>query len=122
MSEHGKKVPEDSDWHFGNNIVSWINQIKAKQQALGSDGFKNSKNRDSGILKSPRESTKRVLPDTAKKRTEQQQLPLKPARETLSSEEEQILKQINKYELTTKCIGRNTKLFDKNWKKLTLNK
>ena len=44
MSELGKKVPEDSDWLFGDNIVSRVNQIKAKQQALRSDGFKNSKN------------------------------------------------------------------------------
>ena len=44
MSELGKKVPEDSDWLFGDNIVSIINQIKTKQQALRSDGFKNSKN------------------------------------------------------------------------------
>ena len=34
MSELGKKVPEDSDWLFGDNIVFRINQIKAKQQAL----------------------------------------------------------------------------------------
>ena len=44
MSELGKKEPEDFDWLFGNNVVSRINQIKAKQQALKSDGFKNSKN------------------------------------------------------------------------------
>ena len=44
MSELGKKVPEDSDWLFGDNIVSRTNQIKAKQQALKSDGFKNPKN------------------------------------------------------------------------------
>ena len=44
MSELGKKVPEDSDWLFGDNIVSRINQIKARQKALRSDGFKNSKN------------------------------------------------------------------------------
>ena len=44
MSELGKKVPEDSDWLFGDNIVSRINQIKAGQKALRSDGFKNSKN------------------------------------------------------------------------------
>ena len=81
-------------------------------------GLKTQKT--AGILKNPRESTKRVLPDTAKKRTEQQQLPLKPARETLSSEEEQILKQRNKYELTTKCMGGNIKLFDKNWKKFNI--
>ena len=48
MSELGKKVPEDSDWLFGDNDSNWlfvsrINQIKAKQQALKSDGFKNSK-------------------------------------------------------------------------------
>ena len=34
MSELGKKVPDDSDWLFGDNIVSRINQIKAKQPAL----------------------------------------------------------------------------------------
>ena len=44
MSELGKKIPEDSNWLFGDNVVSRINQIKAKQQALKSDGFKNSKN------------------------------------------------------------------------------
>ena len=63
-----------------------------------------------------------VLPETAKERTEQQQLPAKLAKETLSSEEEQILKQVNKYELTTKCMGGNTDLFAKNWKKLTSDK
>ena len=44
MSELGKKVSEDSNWLFEDNIVSRINQIKAKRQALRSDGFKNSKN------------------------------------------------------------------------------
>ena len=52
MSELGKKVPEDSDWLFGDNIVSRVNQIKAKQQALRSDGFKNSKNLQ-GFSKNP---------------------------------------------------------------------
>ena len=52
MSELGKKVPEDSDWLFGDNVVSRINQIKAKQQALKSDGFKNSKNLQ-GFSKTP---------------------------------------------------------------------
>ena len=37
-------VPEVSDWLFRDNIVSRINEIKAKQQALRSDRFKNSKN------------------------------------------------------------------------------
>ena len=41
-----------------------------------------------------------------------------PAKEILS-EEKQILKQVNKYELSTKFMGGNTKLFAKNWKKLT---
>ena len=41
MSELGKKVPEDFDWLFGDNIVSRVNQITAKQQTLRSDGFKN---------------------------------------------------------------------------------
>ena len=44
MSELGKKEPEDSDWLFGDNVVSRINQSKAKQQAVKSNGFKNSKN------------------------------------------------------------------------------
>ena len=44
MSELGKKVIEYSDWLFKDNIVSRINQIKAKQQGLRSDGFKKSKN------------------------------------------------------------------------------
>ena len=44
MSKLGKKIPEDSDWLFGDNVLSRINQIKAKRQALKSDGFKNSKN------------------------------------------------------------------------------
>ena len=39
MSELGKKVIEYSDWLFEDNIVSRINQIKAKQQGLRSDGF-----------------------------------------------------------------------------------
>ena len=76
-------------------FFSRINQIKAKQQALRSDGLNNSK-KLAGILQKPRELTKWVLRETAKKRTEQQ-LPSKPAKETLSSEEEQILKQVNKY-------------------------
>ena len=50
----------------------------------------------------------------SQKRTVQQQLPSKPAKEIVSSEEEQILKQVNKYELTTKFTGGNTKLFAKN--------
>ena len=76
-------------------FFSRINQIKAKQQALRSDGLNNSK-KLAGILQKLRELTKWVLPETAKKRTEQQ-LPSKPAKETLSSSEEQILKQVNKY-------------------------
>ena len=48
--------------------------------------------------------------------------PSKPTKEILSSEEKQILKQVNKYELTTKFSGGNTKLFAKNWKKLTSDK
>ena len=52
MSELGKKVSEDSNWLFEDNIVSRINQIKAKQQALRSDGFKNSKNLP-GFSKNP---------------------------------------------------------------------
>ena len=47
-------------------------------------------------------------------KAEQQQLLAKPAKKILSSEEEQILKQVNKYELTTKLMGGNTKLFAKN--------
>ena len=42
--ELGKKVPENSDWLSGGNILSRINQIKPKQQALRSYWFKNSKN------------------------------------------------------------------------------
>ena len=52
MSELGKKVPEVSGWLFGYNIVSRINQIKANQQALRSDGFKNSQNLQ-GFSKNP---------------------------------------------------------------------
>ena len=52
MSKLGKKVPEDSDWLFGENVVSRINQIKAKQQALKSGEFKNSKNLQ-GFSKTP---------------------------------------------------------------------
>ena len=43
MSDLGKKVPEDFDWLFGDDIVSRINQINGKQQALRNDEFKNSK-------------------------------------------------------------------------------
>ena len=67
-----------------------------------------------GIFQNPRESTTIVLPETAKERTEQQLLPGKTAKETLSSSEEQILKQVNKYGLTTKFMGGNTKVFAKN--------
>ena len=70
----------------------------------------------------PRESAAWVLPERAKKSTEQQQLPAKPAKETLSSEEEQILKEVNKYELTTKFMGGNMKRFAKSWRKLTSDK
>ena len=52
MSELGKKVIEYSDWLFEDNIVSRINQIKAKQQVLRSDGFKNSKHLQ-GLSKAP---------------------------------------------------------------------
>ena len=52
MSELDKKVPEDSDWLFGYNTVSRINQIIGKQQALTSDVLKNSK-RLAGILQNP---------------------------------------------------------------------
>ena len=52
MSELGKKVPDDSEWLFGDNIVSRISHIKDKQQALRSDGFKNSKNLQ-GLSKNP---------------------------------------------------------------------
>ena len=115
----GKKVPEDSDWLFGDNVVSRINQIKAKQQALKSDGFKNSKNLQ-GFSKSPENRQYGYyIPETTNERTEQQQLPSKPAKEILSSEEVQILKQVNKYELSTKFMGQNTKLVAENWKKLT---
>ena len=41
MSKLGKKEPEDSDWLFRDNVVSRINQIKAKQQGLKSIEFKN---------------------------------------------------------------------------------
>ena len=75
-----------------------------------------------GILQNHKESTTWVLPETAKKGTEQQQLPAKPAKETLSSEEEQIIKQANTYKLTTKFMGGNTKLFAKNWKTLASDK
>ena len=44
------------------------------------------------------------------------------AKKVVSSEEKQILKQVNKYELTIKFMGRNTKLSAKNWKKLTRDK
>ena len=64
-------------------------------------------------FRKPERINNRVLPETARKGTEQQQLPAKPAKETLSSKEEPILKQVNKYELTTKCMGGNTKLFAK---------
>ena len=52
ISEVGKKVPEDSDWLFGDNFVSRVDQIKAKQQVLRSDRFKNSKNLQ-GFSKNP---------------------------------------------------------------------
>ena len=64
----------------------------------------------------PQRINNRVLLETAKKRIEQQQLTAKSAKETLSSKEEQILKQVNKYELTTKFISGNTKLFAKTGK------
>ena len=44
---------------------------------------------DSGILQNPRELTTWVLPETAKKKTEQEQIPAKPSKETLSLNEEQ---------------------------------
>ena len=71
-----KKLPEHSDWLFGDNAVSRINQIKAKQQALKSDVFKDSK-RLAGILQKPRKLTERAISKTAKKKIENQQLPSK---------------------------------------------
>ena len=49
-------------------------------------------------------------------------MPAKPAKEIVSSEKKQILKQVNKFELTTKFTGGNTKVFAKNWKKLSSDK
>ena len=73
-----------------------------------------SSTQKAGILQKSRESTKWVLPDTAKKRMEQQQLPTRPAEEIILSDEKQILKQVHKYELTTQFTGGNSKLFPKN--------
>ena len=64
----------------------------------------------------PQRINNRVLLEIGKRRTEQQQLPAKQAKETLSSKEEQLLKQVNKYKLTTKFRGGNTKLFAKTGK------
>ena len=63
MSELGKKVPDDPDWLFRDNIVSRINQINVEQhqQALRSDGFKNSKSLQ-GSSKTP--ENREVLPET----------------------------------------------------------
>ena len=66
-----------------------------------------------GTTKS-RESTKWILPDTAKKKMEQQQLPTRPAEEIILSDEKLIQKQVHKYELTTQFAGGNSKLFAKN--------
>ena len=52
MAEIGKKVPENSDLLFGDNLVARMNQIKAKQNALRNDGFKNPKNMQ-GFSKNP---------------------------------------------------------------------
>ena len=49
-------------------------------------------------------------------------MPAKPAKEIVSSEKKEILKQVNKFELTTKFTGGNTKVFAKNWKKLSSDK
>ena len=49
------------------------------------------------ILQKPRELAKQVLPETSKKRTEHQQIPSKPAKKTISSSEEHILKHLNKH-------------------------
>ena len=43
--------------------------------------------------------------------------PSKPAKETVASEEEQILMQVNKYELTTKFMGGILNYFLKTGKK-----
>ena len=45
-----------------------------------------------------------------------------PAKEVMSPEEKQMLKQVNEYELTTKFVVGNTKPFVTNWKKLTRGK
>ena len=49
-------------------------------------------------------------------------MPAKPAKEIVSSDKKEILKQVNKFELTTKFTGGNTKVFAKNWKKLSSDK
>ena len=49
-------------------------------------------------------------------------MPAKPAKEIVSSEKNQIIKQVNKLELTTKFTSGNTKVFAKNWKKLSSDK
>ena len=49
-------------------------------------------------------------------------MPAKPAKEIVSSEKKQIIKQVNKLELTTKFTGGNTKVFAKNWKKSSSDK
>ena len=115
--ELGKKVPENSDWLSGGNILSRINQIKPKQQALRSYWFKKL----AGILQKLQESTKRVLPETAKQSIEQWQLKTKPAKEIVSSKEKHILKQVNKYELITEFRGGKTKLFAKTGKYYQIN-
>ena len=46
-----------------------------------------SSTQKAGILQKSRESTKWVLPDTVKKRMEQQQLPTRPAEEIILSDE-----------------------------------
>ena len=44
MSELSKKVPEDFDWLFVDNIVSRINKIKGKRQALRSNWLRTQNN------------------------------------------------------------------------------
>ena len=104
-----KKVPEDSDWLFGDNIVSRINQIKARQQALTSDGFKNSKKLQ-GFCKNP-ENRQNGYYQNQPRQGQNRSNYYQSQQRKLSPEEEHIQKQINKYELITKLTSGNTKNF-----------
>ena len=81
---------------------------------MRSDGFKNSKN-SQGFSKIPENQQNRYY----QKQSTKGQNSINCRQ---SQQRNKTIKQVNKYEVTTKFTGDNTKLFTKNWKKLKSDK